>query len=69
MKVYAIKHEGHYPVGACSVVVADDETDAKRACAVELLAREIIQPHLEAEMIADNTAGSHCRIGRQLLNP
>ncbi len=36
MKTYAIHFNGHWPVGACAVVVATDEQSAKIALMAEL---------------------------------
>lgn len=44
MKIYYVKHAGHYPVGACSVIVAENESQAR-----ELLTAALEDEGLETE--------------------
>ncbi len=44
MNVYTCNdHEGHWPVGACSMIVAEDEKQARRLLLQELLEHGIQQ--------------------------
>ena len=44
MNVYVCTdHEGHWPVGVCSLIVAKDEDEAKRLLVTELLTHGLKQ--------------------------
>lgn len=59
MKVYSAKHNGHYPVGACSIIVAENRRTARRILKAELASRGLSLEDIEMEEVETDVQAVH----------